>query len=112
MGLLRRHPEPQRQHRRGPVQRLHPGLLIDAEHDGLVRRVEVEPDNLTDLGFELRIGGDLNICTRQGYRPHFFHVVDTVKSLTPRCFASNRLDQWVTANSAGGGSSVASTIST
>jgi hypothetical protein len=38
--------------------------------------------------------------------------VDTVKSLTPRRLASNRLDQWVTPSRCGGGSNLASTIPT
>src|SRR5665213_2673487 len=53
---------------------------------------------------------NLNVPKRHGCRPHFFHVVDTVKSLIPKCLASNRLDQCVTPNRAGGGSNVASTI--
>jgi hypothetical protein len=53
---------------------------------------------------------NLNVCDRHGCSPHFFHVVDTVKSLTPRCFASSRDDQCVTPSRSGGGSNVASTI--
>src|SRR5215207_9779300 len=54
---------------------------------------------------------NLNVSTRQGCRPHFFHVVETVKSLIPRCLPSSRLDQCVTPSASGGGSSVTSTIS-
>jgi hypothetical protein len=55
---------------------------------------------------------NLNVCTRHGCSPHFFHVVDTVKSLMPRCLASSRLDQCVTPKCGGGGSNVASTMLT
>ncbi len=55
---------------------------------------------------------NLNVCTRHGARPHFFHVVDTVKSLTPSCLASSRLDQCVTPRFCGGASKVANTIRT
>jgi len=49
----------QRQDRRGPVQRLHLRLLIHAEHHRLVRRIQVQPDNVTHLGFQLGVGGEL-----------------------------------------------------
>ena len=52
----------------------------------------------------------MNVCDRRGWSPYFFHVVDTVKSLTPRCFASSRDDQCVTPSHSGGGSNVASRI--
>jgi len=55
---------------------------------------------------------NLNVCTRHGCRPHFFQVVDTVKSLTPNCLASSRLDQCVTPSFSGGGSKVANTMPT
>jgi hypothetical protein len=55
---------------------------------------------------------NLNVCTRHGCSPHFFHVVLTVKLLTPRCLANNRLDQCVTPRFSGGGSNVANTIAT
>ena len=34
--------------------------------------------------------------TERGGSPHFFHVVEIVKSLTPSSLASSRLDQCVT----------------
>jgi len=48
-----RHPfdigQAKRQDRLGPFQCLDLALLIDAQHQCLVRRVEVEPDDVTDL---------------------------------------------------------------
>ena len=52
-------PGPQRQHRRGPLQRLGLGLLIHAQDDSLVRRVEVQAHHVADLGLQLRVGGEL-----------------------------------------------------
>ena len=48
-----------RQGRGGAVQRLDLGLLIHAQHQRPLRRVQVEPDDVTDLGDELRIGRQL-----------------------------------------------------
>ena len=45
------------QHRLGPVQGL--GLLVNAEHDCLVWRVEVEPDGVADLLSKEGIVGEL-----------------------------------------------------
>lgn len=44
-----------RQHRIEPVQGLNGGLLIDAEHRGMRRRVQVQADDIGGLGFEVRI---------------------------------------------------------
>ena len=52
-------PWQQRQHRSGPVQRLHLGLLIHAQHQGGLGWVEVQPDDVADLVDELRIGREL-----------------------------------------------------
>jgi hypothetical protein len=43
------HARHQRQHRLGAVQRLHPGLLIHAQHHRPLGRVVVEPDRVDDL---------------------------------------------------------------
>ena len=39
----------------GPFERLDVRLLVDRQHDGVVRRVEVEPDDLGGLGDEVGI---------------------------------------------------------
>lgn len=43
--------------RLGPVQGL--ALLIDADHDRVLGRVQVQPDDIGELGFQLRVGGEL-----------------------------------------------------
>ena len=47
------------QTRLGPIERLDLGLLIDAEHDRTVRRIEIEADDLGDLLLEHRVVRDL-----------------------------------------------------
>src|SRR5580700_10588160 len=49
----------QRQARLGAVERLDLALFIDREHDGMRRRLDVEPDDLSQLAGELRIIGKL-----------------------------------------------------
>ena len=50
---------PHRQDRSGPVQGLDLGFLVDRQHHGLLRRVQVEPDDVAYLGLQLRVGGEL-----------------------------------------------------
>ena len=58
VGAFLRHAGHHRQHRLGPVECLDLRLLVDAEHDGFVRRVEVETDDVAYLVDELRVGGE------------------------------------------------------
>jgi hypothetical protein len=48
-----------RQVRLGAVERLDLALLVDAEHDGVRGRIDIEPDDVAQLGYEL--GGRL-VC--------------------------------------------------
>ena len=43
----------------GAVQRLDLGLLIDAQHDRVSRRVQIQAYNVGDLGLQFRVGGEL-----------------------------------------------------
>jgi hypothetical protein len=52
-GLLRQ-PGTQRQHRCGAVECLDLGLLVHAQHQGLLGWVQVEPDHVTNLGLQFR----------------------------------------------------------
>jgi hypothetical protein len=38
-----------------PVERLDPAFLVEAEHDGARRRIDIEPDDMAQLGDELRV---------------------------------------------------------
>ena len=50
-GLARLH----RQARLRPVERLDLAFLVDREHDGVRRRVDIEPDDVVELGGEVGI---------------------------------------------------------
>jgi len=54
-GLLRQ-TRSQRQDRCGAVQRLDLTLFVHAQHHRLLRRIVIEPDDVADLGLQLRIG--------------------------------------------------------
>src|SRR6516162_11914163 len=47
----------QRQHRIEPVESLDGTLLVDAEHRRVLRRLEVQADNIGGLALEIRIVG-------------------------------------------------------
>lgn len=59
MGRTFRQPGPQRQDRLGPVQSLDLRSLIHAHHDRVLRRVEVQARDIDELGFQLRVSGEL-----------------------------------------------------
>ena len=59
VGGLLRQAGPQRQDRRGPVQGLDLRFLVHGQHDCLLRRVQVEADDVADLRLQLRVGGEL-----------------------------------------------------
>ena len=52
-------PDPERQARLRALERLALGLLVAAEDDGVLRRVEVEADDVPELGREVRVLRDL-----------------------------------------------------
>ncbi len=60
---------PQREHWRSAFQRLGLGFLIHAQHDSLVGGVEIQADEVADLGFELRVGGELETLRPPGLQP-------------------------------------------
>ena len=57
LGSAREH----RQDRPGTVERLDLALLINAEHNGSLGRVEVQPADVVDLLDELRVGRELEL---------------------------------------------------
>jgi hypothetical protein len=50
-----------RQARLSAIERLDLALLIDRENDGMVRRIDVEADDVAQLGDELRIVGQFEL---------------------------------------------------
>ena len=49
----------QRQARLGAVERLDLALFVDRQHHGVRRRIDVQPDDVLDLGGEVGIGREL-----------------------------------------------------
>ena len=45
----------------GPVERLDLALFVDAEHDSVRRRIDVEPDDVAQLADEVRVIGQLEL---------------------------------------------------
>jgi hypothetical protein len=48
-----------RQARPGALQRLDLAFFINADHDRVLGRVQVQPDHVADLGLQLGVGGEL-----------------------------------------------------
>jgi hypothetical protein len=61
----------------GGVQGLDLGLLIDAQHHCVLRRGEVEPDDIGDLGGSVE---NLKVSHRHGATPYSRHARATVAS--------------------------------
>ncbi len=59
MRPLLRHAGHHRQHRLGPVKGLDLGLLVRAQHNRVLGRIHVQPDDIADLPREQRIGREL-----------------------------------------------------
>jgi hypothetical protein len=51
----------QRQARLRAVERLDLRLLVDRQHDGVRRRVDIKPDDVAQLGGEVRVGGQFEL---------------------------------------------------
>ena len=78
-----------RQHRLGAIQRLDLGLLIDAEHDGVLRGVEVEADDVGDLGDQFGSVENLNVSDRHGCTPYSRQALATAEKLIPSSRPTN-----------------------
>jgi hypothetical protein len=62
------------------LQGLDRGLLVDAQYDRVVRRVEVEPEDVVDLGREVRVAADFvgRRCIRSDGVRHSASRVDNL----------------------------------
>jgi hypothetical protein len=66
------------------VERLDLALFIDAEHDSMRRRIDVELDDVAQLADEVRVAPDsLNCRTRWGWSPWARQMRCTELMLTP-----------------------------
>src|SRR3990170_8135464 len=61
----------QRQYGVHAIQRLDRGLLIDAEYRGMLRRVQIPPDDVGGLAFEIRIVRGHVALESMGFEPMF-----------------------------------------
>lgn len=93
--------------RRGAVQGLDLGLLLDAEHDGVLRRVQVEPTTSTTLASSSGSVEKRNPSDRQGWMPYSRQTRATVALPMPSFLDSAREDQCVNPVDFAGGASVA-----
>src|SRR5277367_2558930 len=75
LGAARR----KRQHRIESIQRLNGSLLVDTKYGRMLRRVQVQPDNVSGFGFEIRIvAGQVALQAvrlQAGLFPHPMHSV-------------------------------------
>ena len=69
VGGLLRQAGPDREDRLGAVERLDLGLLVHAQHDRVARRVQVQTDDIADLGLKLGVGGELERALPPGLHP-------------------------------------------
>ena len=95
MCLPCRHPGHQRQHWCGAVERLDLGLLIDAQHDRSLGRVEVPPDDVTHFVDEQRIQGELERLDLMRLERERRQIRLTAVWLIPVAAAIERVDQCV-----------------
>ena len=84
----------QREDRRGAVEGLDLGLLVDAEHQGSVGRIEVKPDDVAHLLDEQRVR-ELEGVDEMGFEPEGPPDAAIADWLMPVAFAIERVDQWV-----------------
>ena len=59
----------QREHRCGAIQGLDLGLLVHAEHQGALGRIEIKAHDVADFFDELRVGGELEGVDQVGLEP-------------------------------------------
>jgi len=84
-----------RQHGSSRSKGLDGGFLIDAEHGGMLRRPQIQADNVGGFAFELRVVAGQVTLQAMGFRPASFQTRCTASLLTPRAVASLRQLQWV-----------------
>src|SRR5882757_5732783 len=59
----------QRQARLGAIKGLNLALLVDRQHDGVGRRIDIEPDNVAQLGDEIWIARELELSVPMRLEP-------------------------------------------
>jgi len=95
MGLLRWQPRPHRQQRPRAIQGLHLTLFIQAEHQRVVRRIEIEADDVADFLDKLRVAESLNVSTRWVCNPKVCQIREIVAFENATVSAMERVLHWV-----------------
>ena len=100
-----------RQRLLGPVQRLDLRLLVDTQHDRVLRGARYSP--ITSVTLATRSGSveNLNVSARHGVTPKARHAFNTVAWSSFSRDPSSRDDQCVTPSRTGGGVRVAAMLS-
>ena len=88
----------------GAVERLDLRLLVDREHHRMRRRIDVQADDVPELGSEGGILDSLKAFKRWGCRPWACQIRCTEARAMPTALAMARTVQWVA--SPGGGAPV------
>ena len=98
----------QRQARQGAIESLDLALLVERKHDGLGRRIDIEPNHVVQLVDEVRIVRELELPITVRLKPvGAFQMRRTALALMPLARAIRSAVQWV--GSTGGSASVSAT---
>src|SRR5207342_1721661 len=98
----------QRQARQGAIESLDLALLVERKHDGVGRRIDIEPDHVAQLVDEVRIVRELELPITVRLKPvRAFQMRRTALALMPLARAIRSAVQWVV--STGGSASVSVT---
>jgi hypothetical protein len=79
-----------RQNRIESIKSLNCCFLINTEYGGMLRRIQIQPDNVRGLSLEVRIIADQIPLSRCGFSPASFQTRWTACLLTPSSTASLR----------------------
>ena len=89
---------PHRQRRLRAIKRLNLGLFIHAQHQGPLRWVQIEPDDIGQLAVELGVAAELEALDPvPAWSPYFCQMRWTVAGESLTSLASRRALQWVAA---------------
>jgi len=85
----------ERQNRVESIQSLNRGFFIDREHGGVLRRIQIEAENVGRFALKLRIVAGQITLQAVGFEAGFLQTRCTASLLTPSAAASLRQLQWV-----------------
>src|SRR6201998_3150494 len=87
--------DPHGQHRLCTAQSLNLRLLIDAQHQRVMGRIQIQSDNIPHLVDQQWVAGKLKALRTMRLQPEARQKALTVDWLNPVLAANIRLDQWV-----------------